>query len=81
MSRCVLIGGGSGLIGTRLTELLLKKGYSVRHLGRNPKDGQIKTFAWDIHRQTIDERAFEGVDVVVNLADGYPTRKFLFDRL
>lgn len=67
----VLIGGGSGLIGTRLTELLTQKGYRVRHLGRKAKSaaaGGVPTFEWDIHRQTIDERAFEGVDVVINLA-------------
>jgi len=69
VSHCVLIGGGSGLIGTRLTEVLLQKGHEVRHLGRKAKGaGQVKTFGWDIHRQTIDERAFDGVDIVVNLA-------------
>lgn len=68
MGHCVLIGGGSGLIGTRLTEILLQKGHQVRHLGRKRRDGQIKTFEWDIHKQTIDERAFDGVDIVINLA-------------
>ncbi|HEX8061280.1 MAG TPA: TIGR01777 family oxidoreductase [Cyclobacteriaceae bacterium] len=64
----MLIGGGSGLIGTHLTEKLLQKGHQVRHLGRKAKEGQVKTFGWDIHRQTVDKRAFEGVDVVINLA-------------
>ncbi len=68
MDHRILIGGGSGLIGSRLTELLTQKGYQVRHLGREPKDGAVKTFRWDIHGQTIDERAFEGVTTVVNLA-------------
>lgn len=68
MSGCILIGGGSGLIGTRLTEILLQKGYQVRHLGRKAKDGPAKTFEWDIHRHTIDERAFDGVTHVINLA-------------
>jgi NAD(P)-dependent dehydrogenase (short-subunit alcohol dehydrogenase family) len=30
----VLITGGSGLVGTRLTEILLQKGFSVSHLTR-----------------------------------------------
>ena len=64
----VLIGGGSGLIGTRLTSILLDKGYQVRHLGRQAKDGPVKTFAWDIRRKTIDGKAFEDADVVINLA-------------
>jgi uncharacterized protein (TIGR01777 family) len=68
VGHCVLIGGGSGLIGTRLTEILLQKGHEVQHLGRKPKDGPVKTFEWDIHRQIVDERAFDGVDVVINLA-------------
>ncbi|MEI9919150.1 MAG: TIGR01777 family oxidoreductase [Bacteroidota bacterium] len=71
MGQCILIGGGSGLIGTRLTEILLQKGHQVRHLGRKAgtdRSGQVKTFAWDIHRQAIDEHAFDGVDVVINLA-------------
>jgi uncharacterized protein (TIGR01777 family) len=66
--RRILIGGGSGLIGTRLTELLTQKGYQVRHLGRTAKDGPVPTFEWDIHKQTMDERAFDGVGAVINLA-------------
>jgi uncharacterized protein (TIGR01777 family) len=68
MNYRILIGGGSGLIGSRLTELLTQKGYQVRHLGRTPKEGAIRTFAWDANKQTIDERAFEGVTTVINLA-------------
>lgn len=71
----VLIGGGSGLIGSRLTEMLLGKGYEVRHLGRKAKEGParlsadaVKTFQWDIHKGTMDNRAFEGVSTVINLA-------------
>ncbi len=67
-SNCVLIGGGSGMIGTHLTELLLQKGYQVRHLGRRAKDGTVKTYAWDIAGMKIDAQAFDGVDVVINLA-------------
>ncbi|HET9053517.1 MAG TPA: NAD-dependent epimerase/dehydratase family protein, partial [Cyclobacteriaceae bacterium] len=32
MSR-ILITGASGMVGTRLTELLLKRGHEVSHLG------------------------------------------------
>ena len=64
----ILIGGGSGLIGSRLTELLTQKGYHVRHLGRTAKEGAVRTLRWDIHKQTIDERAFDGISTVINLA-------------
>jgi uncharacterized protein len=67
-NKCVLIGGGSGMIGSRLTTLLMQNGYQVRHLGRKAKDGTVKTFTWDIEKMTIDPKAFEGVDVVINLA-------------
>lgn len=68
MDRRILIGGGSGLVGSRLTELLTQKGYQVRHLGRTAKEGAVRTFAWDVNKQTMDERAFEGVTAVINLA-------------
>jgi len=68
VSGCILIGGGSGLIGSHLAKILIQKGYQVRFLGRKAKEGNVKTFEWDIHNQKIDERAFEGVTHVINLA-------------
>ncbi len=68
MDKTILIGGGSGLIGSRLTALLLQKGYQVRHLGRRAKDGRVRGFAWDVSAGKIDEAAFDGVSVVINLA-------------
>jgi uncharacterized protein (TIGR01777 family) len=65
----VLITGGSGLIGRRLTEALRKQGHHVRHLGRKAgeRDG-IKTHRWDIGTGYIDPAALEGVDRIVHLA-------------
>ena len=66
MSLTFLLAGGSGFIGSRLSELARSKGHSVRILTRKPKgEGQ---FAWDIFSGAIDDRAVEGADVVVNLA-------------
>jgi hypothetical protein len=67
-TRSILITGGSGSIGTRLTELLFKKGYQVAHLGRSVKSSKVKTFLWNPDRNQIDRKAIEGVDVVVHLA-------------
>ncbi|MCB0516882.1 MAG: TIGR01777 family oxidoreductase [Chitinophagales bacterium] len=65
----ILITGGSGLVGTLLSEMLLQKGYTVRHLSRTPKaNSQIEQFAWDIDKQYIDAAAFENVDALVHLA-------------
>ena len=65
----VLIAGGTGLVGTRLSQLLNEKGYDVVHLSRkkNPK-ASYPTFLWDTKHGTIEEAAFQGVDYVINLA-------------
>jgi len=65
----VLIGGGTGLIGNRLSELLAKEGYEVRHLSRraNPT-AKFPAFEWDPNAGNMDKAALEGVDYVINLA-------------
>ncbi len=65
----VLIAGGSGLVGQRLSELLLEKGHRVIHLSRraNP-EARIPTYAWDLQKATIDEKAVAQADYVINLA-------------
>lgn len=65
-SKTILIAGGTGLVGTRLSTLLVEKGHAVRLLTRTPK-GENQ-FVWDPAQGTIDERALEGVDAVINLA-------------
>ncbi|MDZ7650894.1 MAG: TIGR01777 family oxidoreductase [Cytophagales bacterium] len=68
MSKKILITGASGLIGTRLTELLLQKGYQVSHLGRTKKNGRIPSFVWDVEKGTMDTAALEGVQTIIHLA-------------
>ena len=68
----VLITGASGLIGQRLTTLLLSKGVACNLLGRegkvNLKDKRVKAFKWNIDTGEMDERAFEGVTAIIHLA-------------
>lgn len=65
----VLITGGSGLIGRRLTELLLEKGYRVIHLGRSLRStGSVKCYQWNISKGTIDDAALKEADYIINLA-------------
>jgi uncharacterized protein len=64
----ILITGGSGMIGSRITELLLKKGYQVAHLGRSRKSGKVPSFIWDIPARKIEEGAFDGVTAIIHLA-------------
>jgi uncharacterized protein len=66
-SKRILITGASGLVGTRLTKLLIKQGYEVWHLSRGRSKG-IKTFQWDVNKQTIEAGALEGVDTIIHLA-------------
>lgn len=66
----VLISGGSGLVGTRLTEMLEEKGYSVSHLSRSMqlKKGGTTVYHWDIDKQIIDVDAVANADCIVHLA-------------
>lgn len=65
----VLITGGSGLIGTAITRLLLNKGHDVVHLSRNPdKEALVKQYHWDIDRQELDSQCLEDTDAIINLA-------------
>lgn len=63
----VLITGGSGLVGQRITALLEKKGYQVAWLSRSAQAGR-KSFLWDIEKQEIDPKAIEWADAIIHLA-------------
>jgi uncharacterized protein (TIGR01777 family) len=64
----ILITGGSGMIGERLTDQLLQRGYHVSHLGRTKRDGKVTTYIWDIERKYVDPEAFRNVDAIIHLA-------------
>ncbi len=63
----ILITGGSGLIGQRITDLLEKKGYEVAWLSRSKQSGR-KSFVWNVEKQEIDPEAMEWADAVIHLA-------------
>lgn len=62
----ILIAGGTGLVGSRLSVLLHEKGHAVRILTRSPQNRE--QFAWNPATGAIDEAALRGADVVINLA-------------
>ncbi|MBB6004940.1 TIGR01777 family oxidoreductase [Arcicella rosea] len=66
----VLITGGSGLVGTRLTQILIANGFTVSHLSRKPTNttGKVKVYHWDIKNSIIDEKALLEADYLVHLA-------------
>lgn len=66
MSLTILLAGGTGLIGARLSKLLRANGYQVRLLSRTPRGSD--QYAWDPVEGRIDDKAVEGVDIVINLA-------------
>jgi uncharacterized protein len=68
MQETVLITGGSGLIGTRLTQLLIKKGFGVRHISRNCIHNDNPCFAWDLKKGVWDLKAIQGVTSIIHLA-------------
>ena len=62
----ILITGGSGLVGKRLTELLSNKKHKVRILSRNP--AAKNEYKWDVAANYIDEEALQNVDYIIHLA-------------
>ena len=67
----IVIAGGSGLVGTRLTEMLVAKGYSVTILTRNrniiSNNAAINYSYWNIDTQKIDSNAIKNADAIINL--------------
>lgn len=66
----VIVTGGSGLIGTALTGLLISKGYQVTVLTRKPKQTSngVHYSVWNPDKQAIDEKVIAEADFVVHLA-------------
>jgi len=70
MKKNVLISGGSGFIGSQLTDLLIAKGYSVSILSRSEKQNKEDLFyyKWNVANQTIDATAVLNADYIIHLA-------------
>jgi len=67
--KTILIAGGTGLVGQRLTKTLKEKGYEVRLLSRfRPTNPTCPTFLWNVEKGVADQNAFDAVDIVINLA-------------
>ena len=62
----ILITGGSGLVGRRITTLLESKGYQVAWLSRTVQEQTY--FLWDVARQELDPQAITWADAVIHLA-------------
>jgi uncharacterized protein (TIGR01777 family) len=77
----ILITGGSGLVGKKITQQLESEGLSVAWLSRDPKKYTQKSFAWDIDKNTIDKAAIEWADGIIHLAgEGVAEKRWTEER-
>jgi hypothetical protein len=76
----VLITGGSGLVGSRLTEVFLLRGFEVVHLSTSVKEPElqdgIEVFPWNPRNQEIHLLALNNVDAVIHLAGASIAKKW-----
>jgi len=66
----ILIAGGTGLVGQKLTEMLTEKGYFINILSRSARksdNSQVSYFKWDLDNGEIDTASLEA-DYIINLA-------------
>jgi uncharacterized protein (TIGR01777 family) len=66
----ILITGGTGLVGSRLAEMLQKEGHTVFFLSRSKKEntGSIRNFLWNIDSGEMDDEAILQADAIIHLA-------------
>lgn len=68
----ILICGATGLIGTELVALCLKKNHSIHYLTTRKEkietSENYKGFYWNPEKGEIDTNCFEGVEVIINLS-------------
>ena len=78
----ILITGGTGLIGQKITERLQAQGMSVAVLSRRPDFvRKIPAYHWDVDAQTIDESCLEDTVAIIHLAGaGVADKRWTDDR-
>lgn len=64
----ILITGGTGLVGKKLSNLLLSKGHEVRVLSRSKRENDgVKYYQWNLKAGSIEKDALKNVDCLVHL--------------
>lgn len=67
----ILITGGTGMIGTALSQMLAAKGHRIIILSRNasrPSGPSVSIARWDPYKGDIDPEAIKAADFIVHLA-------------
>jgi uncharacterized protein (TIGR01777 family) len=79
----VLISGGTGFIGKRLTAVLIENNYSVSILTRSQRQNSadISYYKWDVPTGYIEEEAVLKADYIIHLAgEGIADKRWTADR-
>ena len=67
-----LITGATGLIGRKITDIILKRGDKINVLTTNKKNinslSEVDFFYWNPEKELIDEKCIHDVDIIINLA-------------
>ncbi|TAK35871.1 MAG: TIGR01777 family protein [Saprospiraceae bacterium] len=65
----ILIAGGTGLLGTHLSQVLRLNGFTVAHLSRRKNlQAEYPAYLWDPEKDFVEEEAVEQAAVIINLA-------------
>jgi len=68
----ILLTGGTGFIGKKLTQYFLNKGHQINILTRNLKGKNnkknLKFFKWNPKEKKVDFESIKGVNVIINLS-------------
>lgn len=63
----ILLSGGTGLVGKRLTKMLVEAGHEVKILSRK-KSNNSNYIQWDVNNNYIEVDALLGIDAIIHLA-------------
>jgi len=70
MKKSVVITGGTGLIGSRIIELLDSSNYDIRIYTRNPRESHdnVSYYRWDLEKGEMDLEGLRDCNHVISLA-------------
>jgi uncharacterized protein (TIGR01777 family) len=79
MSKNILLTGGTGFIGKKLSDLLINQGYTISILSRTERKASkdITYYKWDLENNYIDETSVLKADYIIHLAgEGIAAKKW-----
>lgn len=74
----VLVTGATGLVGKRLCEKLTERGHQIVKLVRKVNNPENE-FLWDLDRNFVEERCFDGVEAIIHLAGENVSKRWTED--